>query len=112
MFVNLAEMRHRVTIQIPQTYTDGEGNIIETGEPEEITVWAKVLPESSRTADGYLEVVKEVTYRIVIRYREDVREHYRIVWNGKTLEQTAPPYIKDGRKKYLILQARELSEDD
>ena len=50
-------------------------------------------------------------YRIVIRYRTDIEITDVLLWEGKTLEQTAPPYMLDGKKKYLALEARELVEN-
>ena len=111
MFVTLAELRHRVTIKRPTVTIDDEGNIIENSLADFLTLWAKVLPTAAKISDGYVEQVNEVHYRIVIRYRTDIEITDVLLWEGKKLEQTAPPYMLDGKKKYLVLEARELVEN-
>ena len=110
MFCKIAEMRHRITIQRVNTYTDSEGNIIENLSPDLITVWAKILPSASKISNGYLEKVQEVTYRIIFRYDIVVKVTDKILWADKVLEITAPPYLLDGRKKFWAVEARELIE--
>lgn len=112
MYVSISELRHRITIQRPITEPDGEGNLVEQDQRLLFTLWAKVLPYAAKISDGYAEKVEEVNYRIAIRYREDIEVTDIILWQGKTLVQTAPPYGMDGKHKYLIMEARELVEDD
>lgn len=49
---------------------------------------------------------------MVVRYREDIRDTDFIEWSGKTLEVKAPPYAMDGRKRWLVIECRELVEDE
>ena len=112
MYVSLNELKQRITILRPVTEQDGEGNLVEQDRTEVATVWAKVLPYAAKISDGYAEEVKEVDYRIAIRYRTDIKVMDIIRWQGKTLQQTAPPYGKDGRRQWLILECRELVEDE
>ena len=51
-------------------------------------------------------------YRIAIRYRADIKVTDIIRWQGKTLQQMAPSYGKDGKRQWLILECRELVEDE
>lgn len=111
MYVSLNELRHRVTILHPAKTIDGEGNIVTIDLPEQFTLWAKVLPAASKITNGYMERVNEVSYKIVIRYRSDVTVEDKVLWDGKILVQTAPPYLMDGIKKYLVLECTELVED-
>ncbi len=112
MYVSLNELKQRITILRPVTEQDGEGNLVERDRTEVATVWAKVLPYAAKISDGYAEEVKEVDYRIAIRYRADIKVTDIIRWQGKTLQQTAPPYGKDGKHQWLILECRELVEDE
>lgn len=111
MYVSIGEMRHRITIQRPVSLPDDMGNLVERGAEKVCTVWAKVLPYAAKISDGYAEKVQEVHYRIAIRYRDGLKVTDRILWEGRTLLQTAPPYAMDGKHKYLIMEARELVED-
>ena len=110
MYCKLSEMRHRITIQRPVTFTDSEGNIIEQASPDLMTVWAKILPTASKISNGYLEKVQEIIYRIVVRYDIDVKVTDKILWQEKILEIISPPYLLDGKRKFWIVEARELVE--
>ena len=112
MYVSLSELRQRIKILRPIAEEDAVGNLIEQGRSEVATVWAKVLPYAAKISDGYAEEVKEVDYRIAIRYRTDIKVTDIIRWQGKILQQMAPPYGKDGRRQWLILECRELVEDE
>ena len=111
MFVSVSELRHRITFLRPTSTVDNEGNLIEESQQTLFTLWAKVLPYAAKISNGYAEKVEEINYRIAIRYREDIEVTDLISWRGKTLIQTAPPYGMDGKRKYLILEAKEFVED-
>ena len=111
MRVSMSELRHRISILHPVTDTDDEGNILAQTTQEVGKTWALVLPFAAKISDGYAEKVQEVDYRIVIRYRADVRVTDRIRWNGKMLTLIAPPYPLGGKKRWLVIECRELVED-
>ena len=111
MQVSMSELRHRITILRPVTDTDDEGNILVQTTQEVGKAWALVLPFAAKISDGYAEKVQEVDYRIVIRYRTDVQVTDRILWGNKTLTPIAPPYPLGGKKRWLVLECRELVED-
>ena len=79
MRVSMSELRHRISILRPMTETDDEGNILSSSVLEVGKAWALVLPFAAKISDGYAEKVQEVDYRIVIRYRSDIRvtDHIR-----------------------------------
>lgn len=111
MRVSMSELRHRISILRPVTETDDEGNILAQTTQEVGKAWALVLPFAAKISDGYAEKVQEVDYRIVIRYRMDMRVTDRIRWGNKTLTPTAPPYPLGGKKRWLVIECRELVED-
>ena len=111
MRVSMSELRHRISILRPVTETDDEGNILAQTTQEVGKAWALVLPFTAKISDGYAEKVQEVDYRIVIRYCMDVRVTDRIRWGDKTLTPIAPPYPLGGKKRWLVLECRELVED-
>ena len=111
MRVSMSELRHRITILRPVTETDDEGNILSSSVQELSKAWALVLPFAAKISDGYAEKVQEVDYRIVIRYRTDVRVTDLVQWNGKRLTPIAPPYPLGGKKQWLMMECRELVED-
>ena len=105
------ELRQRVTILRPVTEEDGVGNLIRQGEEEVCTIWAKVFPYAAKITDGYAEKVDEVNYRIIIRYRSDIRLTDEIQWRSRRFVQTAPAYDVRSNRQYLVMEARELIED-
>ena len=111
MQVSMSELRHRISILRPVTETDDEGNILAQTTQEVGKAWALVLPFAAKISDGYAEKVQEVDYRVVIRYRSDIRVTDRIRWGDKTLTPIAPPYPLGGKKQWLVLECRELVED-
>ena len=111
MRVSMSELRHRISILRPVTDTDDEGIILAQTTQEVGKAWALVLPFAAKISDGYAEKVQEVDYRVVIRYRTDVRVTDRIRWGDKTLTPIAPPYPLGGKKQWLVLECRELVED-
>ena len=111
MRVSMSELRHRISILRPVTDADDEGNILAQTTQEVGKAWALVLPFAAKISDGYAEKVQEVDYRIVIRYRMDVRVTDRIRWGDKTLTPIAPPYPLGGKKRWLVIECRELVED-
>ena len=111
MQVSMSELRHRISILRPVTDTDDEGNILSSSVQELSKAWALVLPFAAQNSDGNAEKVQEVDYRIVIRYRIDVRVTDRIRWGDKTLTPIAPPYPLGGKKQWLMMECRELVED-
>lgn len=111
MDVSMSELRHRITFLRPVSDTDDEGNILSSSVQEIAKAWALVLPFAAKISDGYAEKVQEVDYRIVIRYRMDVRVTDRIRWGDKTLTPIAPPYPFGGKKWWLVIECRELVED-
>lgn len=111
MRVSMSELRHRITILRPVTDTDDEGNILAQTTQEVGKAWALVLPFAAKISDGYAEKVQEVDHRVDIRYRADVRVTDRIRWGDKTLTLVAPPYPLGGKKRWLVIECRELVED-
>ena len=111
MRVSMSELRHRISILRPVTDTDDEGNILAQTTQGVGKAWALVLPFAAKISDGYAEKVQEVDYRIVIRYRTDVQVTDRIRWGDKTLTPIAPPYPLGGKKRWLVIECRELVED-
>ena len=104
MRVSMSELRHHITILRPVTDTDDEGNILSSSEQEVSKAWALVLPFAVKISDGYAEKVQEVDYRIVIRYRMDIRVTDRIRWGDKMLTPITPPYPLGGKKRWLVLE--------
>ena len=91
-----------------------------------ITVQAG-LPTPAESSEPVLEDVENILVTkpestFFIRMKGETLKDYgifdgdilvtdRLRWEGKTLLLVAPPYGKDGKREYLILEAKELVED-
>lgn len=105
-------LRHRVTIEQRTRTSDGRGGFTgETSWTPVATVWAAVKPK--RVVAERIEAQQPksfVVYEVVIRYRPDITAGMRMVWEGRTLYLTGPPYDPDGRKRYLAFECEERKE--
>lgn len=106
------DLTERVKIIYQSTRRNERGDIIGTEDKTRCTVWAKVLPLSSRrTNDDSIEYINEVSYRITVRYRTDIAPDDFIIWRGKRLRQTAPAYDAESRKIWTVLDCVEMVKD-
>ena len=106
------DLTERISIFYQKTRVNERGDIIEVETDKRCEVWAKVLPISSRRFDDEsLEAVNEISYRITVRYRNDILPDDFLKWRNKTLKQTAPPYDAESKKIWLILTCAEVLED-
>lgn len=111
MQTSIDDLRERVTITRRTKSRDAYGNIIRGAPAVVAECWAKVLPSGSLIRDGYSETVNQVNYRIVVRYRDDIKPTDVIRWRGKALIMTAPPYDAESRKIWTVMECKELVED-
>ncbi|MDA0780673.1 MAG: phage head closure protein [Rickettsiales bacterium] len=94
----IANMRERVKFQTESDVADGGGGFTATWI-NHVTVWGKVSPVKIDEEAQADQLQAEVLYKIKIRYRSDLSEKMRIVWQGKNLNIrsiTNP----DERKRY------------
>lgn len=112
MKVTISELNSRIDILHRVEGIDESGSIYEAGTELYASVWAMVLPYSSKIQNADVEAVKEILYKVVIRYRKDVRDTDVILWDGMRLSPVAPPYQLGGKRKFLGIECRELVEDE
>ena len=103
MYVNIGELRHRVTVLRPRAEPDASGNLVAGDCDEVFSCWAKVLPFAAKITDSTAEMVREVDYRVVLRYRPPSAI--------RKLSPAAPPYPLDGKRRWLVIECREMVED-
>ena len=85
---SLGQFRHRVTLYGIQTTPDGAGGVTQIFLPL-ATLWAAITPVSVEAATAPRQIGEMLTYRIVIRYRDDVKVGMR---------------FQEGNKRYTIRQ--------
>jgi len=86
MTYRAGELDQRITFQERQSVPDGMGGSTDTwvNIPTLSSVWAHMRPKSGREVTQYDRVNAETSYLCVIRYRSDILEKYRILWDGES----------------------------
>ena len=109
--MSVDELREKIQIVYYEEYEDDEGNYIKSKVPSlRWQGFAKVLPLSSKIFNGYNEVVNELDYRIIIRYREDIEYTDTILYRGRKLKMLNVPFDLENRKQWLQMDCKELKE--
>lgn len=108
MVINLkaGELRHRITIQTLSATKDECGHPV--GWDDVATVWAKVEDLSGREYFiAKQATATQVSTRITIRYRTDIKPEMRIV-DGSRIFDIEAILDPDGRRRELQLMCQEL----
>ena len=116
---SLDDLSEKISVVYSNTERNTRGDIVKTSELTRCTVWAKVLPISSKTTEPFTDNVQgktpmkdnTVTYRVTVRYRTDILPDDIVVWRGKRLQQTAPPYDAESRRIWTVLTCAEMVKD-
>ena len=107
------DLAERISIVYQKAQRNNRGDILGIEDVTRCTVWAKVLPLSARRLlDDSVEAVNEVSYRVIIRHRTDIAPDDIVLWRGKRLQQTAPPYDAESRRMWTVLECVEMKADE
>lgn len=93
------ELDQRVELQKEIRTPDGMGG----GSVEwvtQATVWAHVRAMRGSERQQAERIEAEGNYLVVIRYRSDINESWRVFWNGRAMNIT---FIQDGGKRSAYL---------
>lgn len=105
--MRIGAMRHRVALQRPSDELDSAGQPVEWLPVD--TVWGSVEPLRGREFWAAQQAHAELTVRVRIRYRSDVKAAWRVLAQDQTLELVAPPVDPDLRHRELELLCREVT---
>ncbi len=104
------DLKERIEIREP-TYTDGDYGDPVLKPPNEwntvATVWAAYRDLSGREFFAARQVQAELTGEFKIRYRKDIKPHYKIKWGERIFEIAAPPRDIDGKRQWLYINVTE-----
>lgn len=104
--MNAGDLRHRIIIKTPGTTTlstKGEPTVAYTTV---CTVWAKILPLSTREVNLARSVGGLDTHRMTIRYRDDVDRKCIVEYGGRTYSVSGEPRNLDTRGEWLEFTAQ------
>lgn len=107
MSLAAGRLHHRVTLQSPQiaqSDTDGSLSVSWTTEAK---AWASIEPVSVRDFVAAAAIQSQVTARITLRYRDDIRPDWRVVHGNRIY--TISGILRDARTgtEYLTLAVTE-----
>lgn len=105
MTYRTGELDQRILFQERQSVPDGMGGSTDTWVDISNfpNAWAHVRPKSGREVTEYDRVNAETSYLFVIRFRSDLLEKYRIVWDGEPFNIKAIPKPKS-RSLYIEIE--------
>lgn len=94
-------LRERVTIELPVRTADGAGGAA-IGWTALATVRAEVISFRGTTLVATEREEARESYRVVIRYRDDVTTEMRLRWRGRVLDISGR-HDPDGDRRWLVI---------
>jgi SPP1 family predicted phage head-tail adaptor len=95
----------RLTLEAPVETPDGAGGATRTYNVV-ATLWASVVPVSSRDATEAAQRGVTVTHRIALRFSADISSRHRFR-DGARIYRIVSLRDRDGRKRFLQIDAEE-----
>lgn len=105
------DLRERIKVLYYDYSRDEIGDIVSRTEKTRYTCWAKILPYAAKDGHDVASKSAEIYYRIIIRYRKNIKPDDIIFWRSKKLQIVSPPYDAENRHLWLVIDCRELVED-
>lgn len=102
----IGELNKRVTIQYPTKVSDGRGRFDITWN-DAATVWAAIWPISAKESIQSDRLFGEITHRIRIRYRRNIRTSWRIKFGDRKFNISGPPINPSEKNKWLDIICKE-----
>lgn len=98
-------LNQRITIRRLADVSDGKGGYVRGWTTIAADVPAEVTGQSGREAVIANTLQGIAAFKIVTRYRADLRANDQVLWNGQELNITAPPSDPHGRRQELWIFA-------
>lgn len=104
------KLNKRIDLLRLAAVSDGEGGYSESF-PAYATVWAEVSPLAQREKDQFDRTESELTHRVLIRHRDDVKATDRVQLGSRVFVQDGPPVNIKERGAFLQLLCREVFDN-
>jgi len=111
MKLKISDLRERIQINYFSTERNERGDVISVQEIERCRVWANVYALTARISDTSPERANKISYRVTIRYRDDLKPDDEIIWRNRRLKLISPPYNLDGTRIFTAMDCEEVVED-
>lgn len=103
-----ADLRDRIKIEAPLRASDGAGGAAISWTPV-ATVWADVASFKGSKLLAADQIEEHEPFRVIIRFRADVKVDMRIVWRGRRLDIVSL-FDPDGERRWLVVECEERSQ--
>ena len=103
--MRIGKMRYRITIQFPCGTVDDYGNSLDSWQ-DLTTVWADIVPVSGREYLTASQATSETTYKIYIRYMDNINAKMRVIHGEQVYEINA--VLGDRRSGMLTIMCKEV----
>lgn len=110
--MKIADLSERISVRYFDVEHDEFGNILRREEIERCRVWANVYALTAKKFEAQPKRENKITYRVTIRYREDIKPDDEIVWRGqRRLKLLSPPFNLNGQKTFTAMDCEEVVAD-
>lgn len=99
-------MKHRITFQRDDGTADVIGGNAATWTTH-MSVWAEMIPQTSREFVVGAQNRPDTTHMFRIRYRAGLHSAMRVTWQGRVFHLTGPPINTEEANRELIVTLRE-----
>lgn len=110
--MSVDDLTERISVIYFSTSRNSRGDIVKNSENVRCTVWAKVLPLIGKINDTTPEKINSVTYRVTIRYRNDIKPDDKIIWRGRDFKIITPPVDVEVRHIWTQFDCVEVIQDE
>lgn len=109
--MSVDDLSEKISIVYLEATRNSRGDLLKGQETTRCMVWAKVLPLTGKIADSTPARENTVTYRITIRYRQDILPDDLIIWRGRRLKILTVPVDIESRHIWLQFDCEEVIQD-
>ena len=109
--MKIADLSERISVRYFDVERDACGTILQREERERCRIWANVYALTAKKNDAQPERANKITYRVTIRYREDILPDDEIDWRGRRLKLLSPPFHLNGQKVFTAMDCEEAVAD-
>ena len=107
--ISFDDFSQRILVVYRLNTRNSRGDIIEGAFRIRCRCFAKIYPFISKTIDdNSIKLKNEVIYRVIIRWRPDIKLDDFFIWRNKKLKIINPPIDIESRHIFLLFECSEV----
>ena len=107
----IRDLSERIKIVYFETTRNKYGDIIRGEEITRCEVWARVHPLAVKVEDNTPEKLNKITYRITIRWQDDIAIDDEIVWRGRRFKIISTNTEFEVRHVWRVFDVQEITKE-